>query len=863
MSNRLVRSLFVPLLVYILAALFITWPLATQITTHTGGGGFGDSFEYVRLGWWGQYAITHGLNPFYQSLLAYPEGFFSTTQWMQPLIYWPTALLNFLFSPTTAFNLWLLIEIVLSGLTAYCLCREVVAGETSAAPLPSTLAALIGGLIFMAFPAIQGHLSAGHVNPLSNYAIPPAVLYLYRIVTGRSTRRSAIVGALALWILAIGNFTFPVFVLLPIVLFGGGYLLIFGRGAFLKQFSRPVLLQLMMMFGLSLILILPFYIPTIVEAFSPNRPAYLNEGGSVRYSTDPLAFVALSPFAAWTQDFVPQYSRTVLGTNSTEGTAYLGVAAVLFSLVALTQYRRRAGLWLAIALGCMIFSLGPLLKWNDQPLTYTTDGYVSNIVLPWAIFQNLPLISLTRTPGRFNMTTGLAFGVLAALGLAYLLSRLKIEGRMVALTGIAGAYILLEYQLFFPFPMVPNTIPGESYFRALAARSDVRAVFDVPLDDPIAQKMALYQQTLHHKPLIAGYVSRRTSVDPAKLGVLEAATFGTPLITSACGNCGAANSAILNRSGINVVVYHRGILTKLPDMPFEGAKRVYQDDQIAVFEVPPSENDQAAGIAYTFVDWWTQPDSKWLSNHAQIYVYSPEGQPYAWAAAFTAFLKNRSIQLKIDGQVREAWPIGTSTSDHVFYPALEPGFHTLEFITPDGCTPIQINPQCMLDPHTQDCALPPDQPQVCLAARLNTLSVTPAAQAFRPMAVHLGQGMTLTGVLLPASAPLNSPVQVTTNWQADQKLPGDYHLFVHVLDSSGKLIAQADTVPGAGTYPTTLWNVPQTWSETVELSKIDTPGTYSVYTGWYRYPDLTRLTVWGDTPHAIDGLIYLGELDMH
>ena len=50
-----------------------------------------------------------------------------------------------------------------------------------------------------------------------------------------------------------------------------------------------------------------------------------------------------------------------------------------------------------------------------------TDITESNVVLPWALFQNLPLISATRTPGRFNFMTGLALGVLAALGLDVIL----------------------------------------------------------------------------------------------------------------------------------------------------------------------------------------------------------------------------------------------------------------------------------------------------------------------------------------------------------------------------------------------------------------------------------------------------------
>src|SRR5262249_23230156 len=158
-----------PLIFYTLAALLITYPLITQLSTHVVGFDNPDSFEYTRLGWWGKYAPQHGLNPLYQSLLGYPDGFSSPVQLPQPLIYWPISILGFLTDPVAAFNLWILLEVILSGLTAYWLCLEVL--DHSAADWPGTPAALFGGLVFMAFPTVQTHLMGGQVNPLANYAL--------------------------------------------------------------------------------------------------------------------------------------------------------------------------------------------------------------------------------------------------------------------------------------------------------------------------------------------------------------------------------------------------------------------------------------------------------------------------------------------------------------------------------------------------------------------------------------------------------------------------------------------------------------------------------------------------------------------
>src|SRR5438128_2043628 len=124
-ARRVVYLFLIPLLLYTAAALFITWPLVTQFSTAVAGAQYGDSFEFVRLGWWAKYAMQHGLNPLYQGLFAYPSGYMDAVQIAQPLIYWPIAVLSFAMTPAAAFNAWILAELLFSGLTAYWLCLEV------------------------------------------------------------------------------------------------------------------------------------------------------------------------------------------------------------------------------------------------------------------------------------------------------------------------------------------------------------------------------------------------------------------------------------------------------------------------------------------------------------------------------------------------------------------------------------------------------------------------------------------------------------------------------------------------------------------------------------------------------------------
>ena len=117
--------------VYLAVAVGITWPLATRLTTHVAGFGFGDGYEVVRQVWWAREQIAAGRNPFDQPLLVYPDGFTSWLQWTAPLQYLPAALLAFVVSPLAAFNLALLITLAVRAINivARVFFRDKAAGR--------------------------------------------------------------------------------------------------------------------------------------------------------------------------------------------------------------------------------------------------------------------------------------------------------------------------------------------------------------------------------------------------------------------------------------------------------------------------------------------------------------------------------------------------------------------------------------------------------------------------------------------------------------------------------------------------------------------------------------------------------------
>jgi hypothetical protein len=876
------RDLALPLVVYTVAIVFITWPLVAHLSTQIAGPEYADSLEYMRLGWWGKYALQNGLNPFQQSLFAYPQGFVSAIQIAQPLIYWPISMLGFVVNPTAAFNLWLMLEVLLSGLTAYWLCRDVLRDM----PVnPATCASLIGGLIFIAFPAMQGHILGGHINPLANYAVPLVFLAALRIMEGRGTWRTAVFGAISLLVLMLGNFTAPAYVLLPLLI----TMLIGTNIKFIRhrQINWQIIEQYALMFGLGAILILPFYLPLAADFLSTAKPVYLQEGGRVTFSTDPLAFISVSAMTSWLEPLASDFSRHILLPNAIEGSAYLGIIACAFLFMGLWVYRRRAIFWVGLALLCMIFSLGPLLKFNNQLVVYNlADEVRSFVIMPYSLFQGLPFISGTRTAARFNMMTGLALGVAAAYGFVSILMRIeiiKLQQRFkhalpIALTALAAVLILAEYQVAFPFQITPTVVPD--YFSRLASNTSVTgAVMELPFSDLVAQKEALLHQTYHHKPLIAGYVSRVTPVDPAQLDYLEGIATGVGIVSlTEAALTGANLRSVLRSNGVSVIVYRwivwkdrRERLTKWATSQF--GPPVFEGDWHTVFEVPNAEpSTPSASFVLGEEGWYRASESIWLTDSASIVVNAPSDNTYVFHLEVNPLLQPRPIQVSVDGTPTHIAQVQVQHESLDLPLMLSAGTHTIEFDSIEGCTLIPVQPVCMQSGNTTSsdaaCKLPEGTSQLCIAVGFNNIAVqdNSAARLTQSGVVLSGNNikLTLQGYHKPQTAQLGSTIAVQTLWQASGKTQSDYHVFVHVLDSEGKLAAQADSIPGEGNFPMAQWAADQSWLET---SRIVLPaelkgGTYQVYVGWYSYPDLTRMSVASDKPHAQDGLVYLGELEV-
>lgn len=634
---------------YALLAVVVTYPLVTVLTSRFAGHPFSDSYELARHNWWLAHALRTGQPLFDAPLLAYPDGLDGALLWAYPLQSWPAGLLALVMPLPAAFNLSLLLRLALNSWAVWLLARHLTG---------DAFAALVAGAVFITYPTFQAHLAAGHTGLL---ALWPFALYAYALLRLRATgaRRWIFAGAILFAMSAWGSTQMLIFTTAPLTV-AIAFTLLVERN--LQGLARLVTVAFS---GglLALVFALPLLLDTLRE------PGWLRlQTGVVDYSADLLAIFAPSYQHPLTGD--NPISARILGRDPFESTAYVGVVAAALALVGVWK-QRAARWWLGLAFVAWVFSLGPLLRVGGEPLRLMVDGYDTGFVLPWAALYDLPLVNITRAPGRFHFLVGFCVALAAGFGVQALRTWLPRRWHLVAALAFVGL-ITFDAQFWWradsPVPDLP-TVEGvvPAPITALAAHDDVRAVLDLPWAHPLAAKQGLWLQTGHQRPLIAGHMARQTPVDPAKLTLLEA----------------TLEPALLRETGVDVVIVHRewddadGELEARARRQLGGP--VYEDARLAVFRVPPTET----ATTFTATTFTALPahDADLRDEH-WTYVYTPA----AAAADLTAMLDgtDRVVTVLLDEQPVETFLV-TGVMPLDLRLTLTPGFHRITLTVDPPC----------------------------------------------------------------------------------------------------------------------------------------------------------------------------------
>jgi hypothetical protein len=130
---------------------------------------------------------------------------------------------------------------------------------------------------------------------------------------------------------------------------------------------------------------------------------------------------------------------------------------------------------------------------------------------------------------------------------------------------------------------------------------------------------------------------------------------------------------------------------------------------------------------------------------------------------------------------------------------------------------------------------------------LGPIKLVPASPAAIPAPSHrqaaaFGSAIDLVGYDLGGAAAPGGTLPVTLTWSARATPDADYTSFVHLLDPSGRIVAQSDGQPGV--YPTSLWTPREVErdSHPIALPPTLLPGSYRLEVGLYRRDTMARLS---------------------
>jgi hypothetical protein len=306
------------------------------------------------------------------------------------------------------------------------------------------------------------------------------------------------------------------------------------------------------------------------------RPAALFAGAAA-------FLVTIAPFAAqWTSEGgrAPRYEQSVYGSANAAGFVLPDPAMTPLyrHLLGDERARQRGVGGYALFLGFPLLVLAPVglsarpRGWAPIAGTVTAAFFVLSLgpelkvgsvntgwPLPYRVLMEIPPLSMGRTPANCALLVVLGVACLAGRGLQWL------RGRVVARAGRAwGLMLCVAFAVWAWLEVRAPGSPPPVYRRPAALDGLVPgAVVNVPLS--VFDGFAVFMQTFHGRPILTGWVSRRSPEQLAHVRSLQALIDADPAaFVARVRALGAANVVLgpgtrpemadaLLRSPINVV----------------------------------------------------------------------------------------------------------------------------------------------------------------------------------------------------------------------------------------------------------------------------------------------------------------------
>jgi len=457
------------LLFFVVATLLLTWPLA--VASGRAVSLADDYFSNTWNIWWTASTLLGDGGSLYAcDALFAPRGVSLVGHTLSVLNAAAGAALLPWLGLNDAYRVLLLAHFLLGGWCFFLFVRELTG---------SAVGALLGGLVWSFGPLHVYYVA--QMNLATIEFLPLAALFMVRV-----HRRGGVANALGLALAAVLLVTTNEFYLVYAA--GLGLLLLVGGRLWDPEAppgGAPRLVRAAALAGLA---VLPFAWPTLGRVLG---------GGA--FGGNQAEGVAATAEAA--NDLLGFYWMASPDLAIVSWPTMLGYVAIVIVLLGGLPDRRRL-FWLALGLLFLVLSLGS---------TLTIGREETGVTLPYAVFDDVPVLGLLRKPNRFLLLTLLAHGVLCGYGWQAFSRRLDGAGQRLAFA--VGAVVLVALELG-PFPMPTFELGHPAYYDELAERDDVEAIAEIP---PVLQDRfdarANYYQTVHGKHLPLGYVTSLALTD--------------------------------------------------------------------------------------------------------------------------------------------------------------------------------------------------------------------------------------------------------------------------------------------------------------------------------------------------------------
>ncbi|NJN17010.1 MAG: hypothetical protein HC822_12435 [Oscillochloris sp.] len=648
---------------YLFLAVIFTWPLLLHLGDGViqKGGLPVDAGQGVWNLWWARSAVLAAQNPFPTHYLFYPlelNLFYQTLSLPNALLAAPVLLFA---GPVAAFNTVALLSFALGGLWMYQLAGVLVKDRW---------AALIAGAVFVFTPYHIQRLWSGPMELIAIHWLPLYLLALMRALH-RRTVAAVLLAALALLVTTLSSQYYGLYA----AVFTALYVLLaallaprdrrwrtFFSGAAVGLFWVALLLPFVLVTGgLGDVVLEDWYerqvyhSVALIDLITPNIQHPLWGGAAAAWQG------RLHPFG--------------LEAGAAPGFVVYGLC-----LVALLRDWRRAWPWFVLALGSLLFAMGPQLR--------VTEAF-SPVPGPFLLLDSFGPFRNSSRPGVFIVLTILATAVLSALGVAGLRAFFAAQRRM--LVALACSLLLLSELMVAPWPITP--LQAAVYTVQLNRDSVPGAVLHLPPRNN--DSISLINQICHGRPMLGGYLARLPPYPPASYPsavqrLWDAEAPGPDMLDLAPGPQLAALD--VRYVVLDLTELPRGQAMRLREqLAAPGISRVFADERAEVYAVDPAAAQPTVLLG---AGWYEREQAgeriwRWMGAQAQVQVQMPWSGPVELSFVATAYNQARPLQVWLGSQLLAEFEIPAAPYDRTLTLALvlPPGPTTLTLAGSPGSSP--------------------------------------------------------------------------------------------------------------------------------------------------------------------------------